>query len=152
MVRKMLPVLAALLAVLLLVNFLDPDPELLFRIVYLAVIIVGLVMSVFYLSTWGYYALRAWRNGLLRFGTFTVLEFVIIPILAVPTFATALFNVWTMGFAVVPNPQIRVSRLMGLIVLLLVMSLRTANWVSRWRDKGGTHITPQEAISDSNPV
>lgn len=150
MVRKLTLILAAVAAGLVLVKLVRTGEA--YETVYTTVTIVGLVLSIFYLSTWGFYALKAWRNGRLRFASITVLEFVIIPILAIPSFGLALYNIVTIGFAVVPDPSIRASRLTGLVTLLLVMVLRNLNWVLRWRDKHGTSTSPQEAISDSNPV
>lgn len=150
MVRKLSLILAALALGLLLVN--QGVNGKLYETVYVGVVVIGLLLSVFYLSTWGFYAIRAWHKGLLQFKSLTVLEFIIIPILAVPSFATALRNVIVIGFAVVPDPAVRTSRLIGLATLLLVMILRTLNWVLRWRNKDRENVAPGDPVSESSSV
>lgn len=152
MSRKTAVLLAALALVMGLVIFLLFPPERIYEITYVGVAAVGLVLSVFYLTTWGVAAIKAARNGRLRFGSVTVLEFVIVPILAVPSFGTALWNVLTLGFTVVPDGRVRISRLIGLVALFAVVLLRNLNWVRRWRDREQQDESVQEAVSDHNGV
>lgn len=150
MSRRTALLLAALAVGLALVSFLLR--EILYEVTYVTIVVSGLVLSVFYLSTWGVAAIQAARNGRLRLGTVTILEFVIVPILAVPSFGSALWNLWTIGFAVVPDGRVRVSRLIGLIALFAVVLLRNLNWVRRWNDKEQRGEPVQEAVSDHNDV
>lgn len=150
MSRRTELLLAALIVGLALASFFLR--EILYEVTYVTVVVTGLVLSVFYLATWGTAAVKAWRNGRLRVGTVTILEFVIVPILAVPSFGSALWNLWTIGFAVVPEGRVRASRLIGLIALFAVVLLRNLNWVRRWNDKEQHGEPVEEAVSDHNGV
>jgi hypothetical protein len=81
-----------------------------------------------------------------------LLEFIIIPILAVPSFGLALYNLWLYGFAVNPEGTIRASRLSGLFTLWLIMLLRNMNWVGRWHNKKKDNIDDHDLMSGSAPV
>lgn len=144
MVSKILYAILGVLGLLLLGLVLH-QADMLYEVTYTFVTILGLVLTVFYLSTWGYWAIRAWRHGKLNFGGVTIAEFIIVPIMSLPTFASALLTIIYVGFPAMP--AVRTSRLMFIITLLTVMVLRNLNWILRWRTKHRANEETEGALS-----